>query len=873
MASKSKKRKWPYVLLLLVLLVASFAAPQRWLGGFRWPLYDDAERAKFSARMFGDDAHLVSDDRLHGPHPVAGRDSKLRLKQSGELNVPPRPSVGEESIEQVEEQLVAWEDLTKAGIETHLETNASSTGEVIYGPLVASRYDANGANVEVLPPPISAFSRPLDEIRLARTPLHLANVGLLVNGGVQPRAITVWPRPTSLIEQLERIEGDQRSQKWAQQTLDALDELSDVEALDGDASRKLLVRLTQLAMEVDSFALAIPAIELQAEVRSAASALQRRVRVWQQVHAMLAGGSRDQFVSTLATSEIRRQIDAAMRSIPGEKAPPAWRKYLGLDELRATMDDAAAADDRIDMARLTLERIHAETLNARQRTVVGTPAFAALDASLRQLATEPVEALEMLYVVEQFEATQSLPDARQLALVAARHRFSTDASAAELVRRIDASYRAPNVRTAISSELFNRLLPQPKPKTDAVGEQILSAWVEGKRTTKANLSVNLIPDDDQWRMGMEAAGTTTSDTTSYSGNAALYTQGEGNFTARKLIVVDHHAIHVWPAEADATFENWLYGAGTSYDSVPLVGRIARNSAVEQFGANQWAAQQEVAARMEKRAAKMLDREAHRPLIDAEGQFEKRLLVPLTGAAVEPAAMKMFTTKERVVGYYRLASVGQLGGHSSRPWAPRGSLLSMQLHESAFNNVIAGLRLDGREDDLENVYREIWKVFGVERNEMPESMPEKVRVHFADEEAVRIRLAEGHMEVIIKLKELETERRTWRDLVVRNFYAPDPSTRRAVLVRDSSVRLVGERLGVRDQIALRGIFSKIFAGNSEFPLLGERLANNPGVADLEVTQYVISDGWIGLALGPKPNGGATTVDREARRRTNLQSVRD
>jgi hypothetical protein len=130
-----------------------------------------------------------------------------------------------------------------------------------------------------------------------------------------------------------------------------------------------------------------------------------------------------------------------------------------------------------------------------------------------------------------------------------------------------------------------------------------------------------------------------------------------------------------------------------------------------------------------------------------------------------------------------------------------------------------------------------------------------------------------MEVIIKLKSLETERRTWRDLVVRNFYVPDPSTRRAVLVRDSSVRLVGERLGVRDQIALRGIFSKIFA-DSEFPLLSEQLANNPGVADLEVTQYVIRDGWIGLALGLPPRGEATqSVDREARRRTDFQSVRE
>ena len=392
MASKSKKRNWPYFLLLLVLLAASFAAPQHWLGNFQWPWNDDSERAEFAERMFGGDAELVSGDVLHGPHPASYRSEKLRLRQSGELNVPPRPTDAEEPLAQVEEHLVAWEELTNAGIETHLDNHASPTGEVNYGPLVASRYDANGADVEVLPPPISAFARPLDEIRLARTPLHLANVGLVVHDGGLPQAITVWPRPTSLIEQLERIEGDQRSQKWAQQTLDAIDELSGVEALDSDASRKLLIRLTQLAMETESFALAIPSLEVQAEVRSAASALQRRVRVWQQVQSMLASESRDQFVSTLATSEVRRQIDAAIRSIPGEKAPPAWRKYLALDELRAAIDDVAVpADDRIDMVRLTLERMHAETLNARQRTVVATPTFAALDASLRQLATEPVE--------------------------------------------------------------------------------------------------------------------------------------------------------------------------------------------------------------------------------------------------------------------------------------------------------------------------------------------------------------------------------------------------------------------------------------------------------------------------------------------------
>jgi hypothetical protein len=126
-----------------------------------------------------------------------------------------------------------------------------------------------------------------------------------------------------------------------------------------------------------------------------------------------------------------------------------------------------------------------------------------------------------------------------------------------------------------------------------------------------------------------------------------------------------------------------------------------------------------------------------------------------------------------------------------------------------------------------------------------------------------------MEVILQVAELRTERRVWRDLIVRNFYAPDPSSLDARLVRDSSVRLKGEQLGIRDQVALRGIFTKLFGNNDEFSLIPAELAEHPGLADLAITQFVVRDGWVGVAVGlPRSRttvgeGDDTALDREAR----------
>jgi hypothetical protein len=65
-----------------------------------------------------------------------------------------------------------------------------------------------------------------------------------------------------------------------------------------------------------------------------------------------------------------------------------------------------------------------------------------------------------------------------------------------------------------------------------------------------------------------------------------------------------------------------------------------------------------------------------------------------------------------------------------------------------------------------------------------------------------------------------------------------------------IGLVDKHVTAGSQFALRAIFSRILSKKAPWQLTPERLVNEPKLKDTEITQFVIEDGWIGLALGPK-----------------------
>ncbi len=128
--------------------------------------------------------------------------------------------------------------------------------------------------------------------------------------------------------------------------------------------------------------------------------------------------------------------------------------------------------------------------------------------------------------------------------------------------------------------------------------------------------------------------------------------------------------------------------------------------------------------------------------------------------------------------------------------------------------------------------------------------EDLTVTFAEKDAVTVHCQDGQAILTLYIKEMSKEPRQWDDFQVRVFYRPQVNGRSAELVRDGVIHLIGQQLNNGAQIALRGIFSKAFPKDETIKLTPERLLVDPKLQDLAITQFVIDDGWIGFAVGPK-----------------------
>src|SRR5262249_17792322 len=149
-------------------------------------------------------------------------------------------------------------------------------------------------------------------------------------------------------------------------------------------------------------------------------------------------------------------------------------------------------------------------------------------------------------------------------------------------------------------------------------------------------------------------------------------------------------IRMFNAEAEANANNNLNDFETDFDGVPFLGGFIRRIARNQYETSQPAAKVEVEGKIVYRATSQLDREVAEKLEKAKQDFQAKMVAPLQKLNLEPTAVDLETTAERLIARYRVAGREQISAHTPRPQAPSDSLLSVQVHESALNNVLEKL---------------------------------------------------------------------------------------------------------------------------------------------------------------------------------------
>ena len=675
-----------------------------------------------------------------------------------------------------------------------------------------------------------------------------------------------WRDPETLLATLKSLADAGPTGKWASEVIRQIRALGPAVASNSNRSTTILKQLEKLSEQVPQLAAKISDKSLARKFRKANFALERRLDVWQGVVRLGVPQTADTVAPNVDPRKLALCL-AKIDSLTGDSAEGrAWREYLLVDALEQSSKQQEqkrqqSEDDATrQLARRVLVRLTQTPMTPYQQQFVSSGPVAALRAELRRWAAEPVGAAAVLRAIEDYERTGLPSDARRLALDCQSLAVSSVEGRRQLAESIDRHYRNASVRIAVTEELLNRLIPERNLEYAQVADTVLGNPVRGESLMATELAVRMIPDAHRVRLALEVTGEIAAQTTADAGPARFHNDSESYYIARKPLEIDMHGISVWPVEVGVRNETRLRGVETPLDGIPLIASMGRWAAKAQMEQNKPAATEEVEQKVAAQARQRIDTEVRQRLTAVVATMNQRVFDPLNSLSLDPQLIEGKTTEKRFVMRLRLAGEDQLGSHTPRPQAPGDSLASVQIHESVLNNGIERLQLNGRTFSLPELSEHIAR--RLNRPAPWEINPEHadVKITFAEKDAVVVRCQDGQLVLTLSIVQLSKSPRKWKNFQIQAFYRPEVDGRSAQLAREGVIYLIGKHLNLGSQIALRGIFSRALSKNNAWNLVPEQIVKEPKLANAAITQFVIDDGWIGVALGPK-RPAATTVRRQ------------
>jgi len=657
-----------------------------------------------------------------------------------------------------------------------------------------------------------------------------------------------WTVGDKVINQLQEMTQTAVCRNWAEATLTQLNVITKADSLtakDAGIAIGILEKLNQQTREIATQC--GDDRKLQVHFLHVAYGIDRRTKLWQTVHLT----AQEQQASTSSinkTTTMIQQLEAVAAKL-GDQPNDEWQTFLRLNELQKMASVASRQNipDRSKLARDVLGRLHSSQLTSEQRKYLQRPLWQELSTQLRQWAAVPLQLESLLVDIETFEQHPSNKNVERVATHLEVLRWSEIQSAQNLKRTLDVHWRNANICATANSDLLNRLLPTVQSQQDRIRDAIDGVQVVGRTDTSTNLFLHLLPDDRKIRMSLEAHGRVSSNTVSHKGPVHVRNKGLTQYEVKKLIVVSHDGIQQQRATATAQLSSDLVGLETQFDSIPLIGSVARSIARSQVGHRQGMANRKVERKVSQQASERLDKKVQQKIHEVESKFTADVLLPLRALKLQPTVIDLRTTNEYVRARYRVAATEQLAAYTPRPRAPQDSLMNIQIHQSALNNTIDQLDLAGRELSLHELHTKFTQQLAINSGHLVENLPGGISIRFAKSEPIRIHYQNGCFEVVLKIAKLvKANSRRWRNFTVRGIYEKDPNDLRGRFYREQGIQLEGHRLQYR--LALRVIFSKVMSRNRAFYLIPESFAQNPQFQDLQVTQFVVKNGWIGFAWG-------------------------
>ncbi len=663
-----------------------------------------------------------------------------------------------------------------------------------------------------------------------------------------PSGDSAWPYPRSLAEQLELLGQADEAKDWAASCLAAINQLTRVDSHLSAEATAILATLHRLVLESKEVAKQAADPASRGQVLRAGYALQRRETVWQAVQGIAQVASTRFHVGD-SPENMGVIIEQARRRLVDRRSE-SWITFLGLNEASGVVDSPQSnSSDMRRHGKKILGRIRNASLTEAQSKVLEDETLKAYIQHLRRWATEPVDYRRLLVEVEEFEQSRGERMGEIFAGRIASMQWSELEQERRLARHLATYYRNANLRLSLSEEFVNRLLPAPSRFYHDVDDFVVRAHVIGVAQTSADLKLKCIPAPNRWQLALEARGYVASETSSTRGPVTTFQDGLSEYLVRKHLTVDpRDGVLASPSESAVESESDLVGLRTDFDGVPLLNLLVRSLALQQYDSSAGEAQYVMEDKVASQASQRVDEEIDGRLDEIKSRLEKSVLEPLRALNLRPVTTDMQTLEDGLVARFRLADRDQLAAFTPRPREPDGSMISVQLHESAINNAAEGLALAGQRIELTDLFRKISRLSNAANQPaaIPDELPRGVYVTFVDQDPLRVRLADGRMHLSIDVESLETEERTWGRFGIDVYYQPDHEQIEANLVRDGVIEVRGE-MSFRERIPLRAVFGKVFAKSRSITLLNDHLRDGARLQGLTVSQFVLQDGWLGLAI--------------------------
>ena len=461
--------------------------------------------------------------------------------------------------------VTAMQAAEQFGLQTTARTKSPGKSENAGTPLIVTQVTTP---IRRLPPTADRRLRPTDP-----------------RPGIPPEGFL--PVPETLLSWLNELEHETVCSKWVAEVRELIQQVVGEKPGAGQQTYDALKKLRHAAACVEGLTDNVDSAALRTKWRRAGHALFRRVAIWDVIDEIYRQHNRDQ--QTRRDNALSLAFRVRARSADRAEASRGWGGGVTVK-----VKNRRQTDIQQMLADSAKQPRFASRQRPRQWKSANTTRLA------EDKKTVLIDSLAVLRHVERYEKTRLVSDSSSIVKATGALLASTDPQRRELGKCLARQYRIANYRIALTEDFLNRFIPQPKPVSKEIDEQMFGVWVEGESKTFTHMRVKVIPDTKVARVGVEAQGEVESDTAANRGPATVFTEGATEYLVRKLVVIHPKGYWVFPSVAEAWGDANLVGVETKFDGSFLLGGMVRKMARRQHKRMYHTAREE----MEERVAKI-----------------------------------------------------------------------------------------------------------------------------------------------------------------------------------------------------------------------------------------------------------------------------